>query len=427
MIRILIMFAETKRLIGRKYSDPIIQKDKNFWPFKVVAVDISGNPRALRRLRSACERAKRALSYAVTTNIELEALFKGIDFCFSITRAKFEEINMELFEECMETVDKCLTDAKMEKSRVHDVVLVGGSSRIPKVQELLQDFFEGKDLCKSINPDEAVAYGAAVQAALLSEGIKNVPNLVLSDVTPLSLGISTCIGAMSVVIPRNTTIPVRKTEVYHTTKDNEYEVPINVYEGERTRAKDNNLLGSFVLSGFPPAPRGHPLYVCFAIDANGILSVSAEEKTTGNKNDITIINDKERLSAEEIGRLIQEAERYQAEDKKFLRKANAINSLDRYVYKMRSALKRKDISSKLCPPERKKINSAITKATNLLDSNNQQDEAEVFEDYLKDLTSHFEPIVARLISCFPVGMFCGATILYMINANFYYRYYLKMV
>ncbi|RDX70269.1 Heat shock cognate 70 kDa protein, partial [Mucuna pruriens] len=352
-------------------------------------VDISGNPRALRRLRSACERAKRTLSYAVTTNIEVDALFQGIDFCSSITRARFEEINMELFEECMKTVDRCLSDAKMDKSSVHDVVLVGGSSRIPKVQQLLQDFFNGKDLCMSINPDEAVAYGAAVQAALLSEGIKNVPNLVLMDITPLSLGISAGRDEiMSVVIPRNTTIPVRETKVYRTIEDNMPYVDISVYEGERTRATDNNLLGFFRLHGFPPAPRGHPVDVCFTVDANGILTVSAEEKTTGNKNQITIINDKERLSTEEIERLIQEAEKYQAEDTKFLKKAKAKNSLDRYVYKMRNALKKDDINAQ----ERKKIDSAITKVTNLLDNDNEQDEIEVFEDYMKELESLFDSL-----------------------------------
>ncbi|XP_020225546.1 probable mediator of RNA polymerase II transcription subunit 37c [Cajanus cajan] len=361
---------------------------------KKEKVDISGNARALRRLRTACERAKRTLSYEVSTNIELDVLFKGIDFCSSITRGKFERINMGLFEECMETVDKCLTYAKMDKRRVHDVVLVGGSSRIPKVQELLQEFFDGKDLCTSINPDEAVAYGAAIQAALLSEGIKNVPNLVLLDCTSLSLGISTNVGVMSVVIPRNTTIPVRKTVEYYTTKDNQHEVPINIYEGERTRAKDNNLLGSFVLSGFPPALRGHPMDICFSVDANGILTVSAEEKTTGNKNEITIINDKERLSTEEVGRLIQEAEKYLAEDKKFLRKANAMNSLDDYVYKMQKALKKKVINSKLCLQEKNKISSAITKATSLLDDDSN--EIEVLENCLKELTSLFETFMNKI-------------------------------
>ncbi|WVZ10746.1 hypothetical protein V8G54_015276 [Vigna mungo] len=358
-------------------------------------VDISGNPRALRRLRTACERAKRILSYDITTDIELDALFKGIDFCFSITRAKFEGINMELFEECMETVDRCLKYAKMDKSSVDDVVLVGGSSRIPKVQELVREFFDGKDLCKSINPDEAVAHGAAVQAALLNEGMKNVPNLELLDVTPLSLGISTQPDVMSVVIPRNTTIPVSKIEVFQTAEDNQYEVSIKVYEGERARASDNNLLGSFVLSGFPPAPRGHPLDVCFAIDSNGMLTVSAEEKTTGNKNEIIITNDKERLSPEEIMRMMQEAEDFRAEDKKFLRKSKAINSLDDYVYKMNNALEKKDMISKLSSSTRERISLAIKKGTKLLDGKNQHDEAYVFEDYLKKLESLYEKTIGK--------------------------------
>nr|KYP50778.1 Heat shock cognate 70 kDa protein 2 [Cajanus cajan] len=359
-------------------------------------VDISGNPRALRRLRSACERAKRTLSCALTANIEIDALFQGIDFCSSITRARFDEMNMELFEECMETVKRCLTDAKMDKSSVHDIVLVGGSSRIPKVQQLLQDFFNRKDLCKSINPDEAVAYGAAVQAALLSEGVKNVPNLVLLDVTPLSLGVSTFGDIMSVVIPRNTTIPVKRTQKFVTVYDNQSSIMTEVYEGERPRASDNNLLGFYQLSGLPLAPRGHPTYDCFAIDENGILSVSTEEKITGKKNQITITNNKERLSAGEINRMILEAEIYQAEDRKFLRKAKARNSLDDYIYKMRNVLKNKYTSSKLCSQERDKLSSAITKASNLLDGDNKQDEIEVFEDYLKEFVSLYDRIMGKI-------------------------------
>ncbi|XP_029130038.1 probable mediator of RNA polymerase II transcription subunit 37c [Cajanus cajan] len=358
-------------------------------------VDISGNLRALRRLRTACERAKRTLSFAVSTCVEVDALFQGIDLCSSITRAKFEEINMELFVECMETVDRCLSDAKMEKSSVHDVVLVGGSSRIPKVQQLLQDYFNGKDLCKSINPDEAVAYGAAVQAALLSEGFKNVPDLVLLDVTPLSLGIAVKGDLMSVVIPRNTPIPVQKKQIYGTFKDDLTSVQINVYEGERTKASDNNLLGFFSLSGFPPAPKYHPFDICFDIDVNGILSVSAVETVTCYKNEITIINDQGRLSAEEIKRMIQEAETFQAEDKKFHRKANAMNALDAYVYKMKSFLKQEDIKLKLLSQEREEISSAITKAMNLLDGKNLHDDGDVFEDYLKELANLFEPIMGK--------------------------------
>ncbi|CAJ1841585.1 unnamed protein product [Sphenostylis stenocarpa] len=354
-------------------------------------VDIRGNARALRRLRSACERAKRTLSSTLTTSIEIDALFQGIDFCSSITRARFDEINIELFQECMETVDRCLNDAKMDKNSVHDVVLVGGSSRIPKVQQLLQEFFKGKDLCKSINPDEAVAYGAAVQAALLCEGIKNIPDLVLLDVTPLSLGLYTTGDIMSVMIPRNTRIPVKRTEEYETVYDDQSSILIKVYEGERTRSSDNNLLGFFSLTGFPLAPCGYPVYVCFAVDENGTLSVSAEDKTTGNKNQITITNNRESLSAEEIRRSIEEAEIYQAEDRKFLRKAKAMNSLDDYIYKMKNALKNKYTSSKLSSRESNKINSAITKATYLLDNDNQ--ESEIFEDYLKELESLFDHIL----------------------------------
>ncbi|TKY64859.1 Mediator of RNA polymerase II transcription subunit 37c [Spatholobus suberectus] len=355
-------------------------------------VDISGNPRALRRLRTACERAKRTLSYAVDTTIEVDALSGGIDFCSSITRARFEDLNMDLFRKCMETADRCLVDSKMDKSDIHDVVLVGGSSRIPKVQQLLQDFFKGKDLCISINPDEAVAYGAAVQAALLTKGNKYVPNLVLLDVTPLSLGISTKGDLMSVVIPRNTTIPVKKKEGFETTVDNQTSVLIEVYEGERTRASDNNLLGFFTLFGLPLAPRGHPFDVCFTIDENGILSVSAEEKTTGCKNEITITNDKGRLSTQQIMRLIQEAEKYKAEDQKYQKKVNAMNALDDYVYKIRNAIEDVYNSHKLHPQDKMKINLAITKARNLLDAS-QQTETGVFEDYLNEVKSLIEPSV----------------------------------
>ncbi|XP_020231935.1 probable mediator of RNA polymerase II transcription subunit 37c [Cajanus cajan] len=355
-------------------------------------VDISGNSRALRRLRTACERAKRTLSYAADTTIEVDALSGSIDFCSSITRARFEELNMGLFRKCMETVDRCLVDSKMDKNDIHDVVLVGGSSRIPKVQQLLQDLFKGKDLCKSINPDEAVAYGAAVQAALLSKGIKYVPNLVLLDVTPLSLGISLKGDLMSVMIPRNTTIPVKKKKVYYTNDENPTVVGIEVYEGERARDSDNNLLGFFNLSGFPPATCGQPLDVCFSIDENGILSVSAEGKTNGNKNEITITNEKGRLSTEQIMRLIQEAEKYKAEDLKYQKKVEAMNALDDYIYKIRNAIEDVDNSHEFHPQDKMKVNLAITKARNLLDAG-QQTGTKVFEDYLKEVESLIEPIM----------------------------------
>ncbi|CAJ2658019.1 unnamed protein product [Trifolium pratense] len=272
----------------------------------------------------------------------------------------------------------------MDKSNVDDVVLVGGSSRIPKVQQLLQDFFNGKELCKNINPDEAVAYGAAVQAALLSEDVKNVPKKVVGDI-------------MNVVIPRNTSIPVKKTGEFCTVVDNQTRSLIEVYEGERTRASDNNLLGSFYLSGHTPAPRGHPYDVCFAIDENGILTVSATNNASGNSNQITITNYKERLSSEEIKKLIKEAENYHIEDKKFLRKAKAVNALDEYIYKMKISLQKEDVNMKLSSEEIENIESAITVATNLLSVNNQQVEADVLEDHLKGLESRMEQIIVKTI------------------------------
>ena len=356
-------------------------------------VDITGNPRALRQLRTACEKAKRTLSFKSLTFVDIDNLFQGIDFSSSITRVKFEEINMDLFNECMQTVESCLTDSKMDKSSVDDIVLVGGSSRIPKVQELLRNFFNGKDLCKSINPDEAVAYGAAVQAAVLSGGIKNVPKLVLRDVTPLSLGISVKGNTMDVVIPWNTSVPVKKTKGYVTAKDNHCRVSINVYEGERARDADNNLLGSFILSCLPGTLRGHPLDVCFAIDENGILNVSAKERSTGNMNEIMITNDKERLSREEIKKMIQEAREYRAEDEKFLKKCTVMNELDRSIYKVRNALKNKDVTLKLLSEKAKKINNAITVATNLIDRNNLPSEVDVLEDHLKELKIMLEDLV----------------------------------
>jgi L1 cell adhesion molecule like protein len=357
--------------------------------------DISSNQRALRRLRTACERAKRTLSTATQAAVEVDSLFDGNDFQLTLTRAKFESLCDSIFRRTVAPLDRLLSDAKISKDQIHEIVMVGGSSRIPKIRELLSSYFNGKKLNDSVHPDEAVAYGAAVQAHILSGGSKKVEDIILLDVAPLSLGLETAGGVMTPLIKRNSSIPKKATQTFSTYADNQPGVLIQVFEGERQFTRDNNLLGKFHLEGIPPMPRGVPqIEVTFDIDANGILNVSAAEKSTGKSNKITITNDKGRLSREEVERLVEEAAKHEAEDKERFAKVEAKNALESYLYNARNSLQEEKVKEKLGS----EANDALTiveDGIKWLDENSDSDK-EVYEEKQKEVEGKIRPTLMKL-------------------------------